>query len=134
MATQKFGKAVGGLALILLVVIAIWVGTRGVDSSASAPQPRAEPESPAEPQLPGEPFEASGTMGAFPGAPGLPINLWNTPDRSSLSIRVIGRLAPGQRVTITRRYQDREEPQLYYRVESGELVGWVPQTIVKVDG
>lgn len=125
-------KGVGFLALIVVIVIAVWFGTRGYVGTAPAPPPQAEPESPDEPDVPGEPFEATGTVLPLPGAPSLPINLWDNPDRSAGVVRVVGQVSAGQNVTVTRRYRHIEEDRFYYRVESGELVGWLPETLIDV--
>lgn len=138
MAKKKRGGGVGRLAVIILflmvaVVVAwLWIGPVGDDGTAPAPEPTAEEAAPPEPDLPGESFQASGTILALPGAPTLPINLWDNPDRSSGVVHVVGQLSPGQSVAVTRRYRHIEEDQLYYRVASGELVGWLPETRVDV--
>lgn len=132
MARQRKGRVVVWLAVIVSLAIAAWIVTRGNESTAPEPQPTAEPEVASEPDAPGEPFEASGTLLPVAGAPSLPINLWDHPDRSSGVVRVVGQLSRGQSVTITRRYRHLDEDQFYYRVVSGELVGWVPETLVDV--
>jgi hypothetical protein len=126
------------VVVAIIVIVGLWVGWNYIgdmfgpaDSVSEAPAVQPEPVEP-EPDLPGESFEASGMVLALPGAPTLPINVWDNPDRSSGVVRVIGKLSPGETVTITRRYRHPEEDQLYYRVQSGELVGWLPETAVEV--
>jgi hypothetical protein len=133
--TLRTGRLV---ALAIIVIVCIWAGWTYVngmlgtaDSVVEAPAPEPEPAAP-EPELPGDPFEASGTLLALPGAPSLPVNVWDNPDRSSGVVHVVGKLSPGQTITITRRYRHPEEDQLYYRIESGELVGWLPETAIDV--
>jgi hypothetical protein len=139
MARKSRGAGAGRLAVITLLLgaaaIAVWIGIGALenDSTAPAPQPTAEPEVAEEPDLPGEPFAAAGTLLAMPGAPRLPINLLDHPDRSGRVVRVVGQLSPGQGVDVTRRYRNIEEDRFYYRVGSGELAGWVPETLVEVE-
>lgn len=136
--TLRIGRLIAVAIVVIVMIVGLWAGwsyfngTFGTANSvdeATASEP--EPATP-EPDLPGESFEASGTLLGLPGAPSLPINVWDSPDRSSGVVHVVGKLSPGQTVTVTRRYRHPEEDQLYYRVESGELVGWLPETLVDV--
>jgi len=133
--TLRMGRLI---AVAIVVIVGLWAGWTyfpdifgPVETVSEAPAPAPEPAAP-EPDLPGEPFETFGMVLALPGAPTLPINVWDNPDRSSGVVRVVGELSPGKTVTITRRYRHIKEDQYYYRVEAGELVGWLPETVVDV--
>ena len=132
MAKRSGGRLIGLLVVLVAVAVGAWFVTRDDEIIAPAAEVQAEPELPDEPDAPGEPFRASGTLLPVPGAPSLPINLWDSPDRSSGVVRVVGQLARGDSVAVTRRYRHLDEDQFYYRIESGELVGWVPETLVEV--